>query len=87
MVYVNSVNVSREGTPPMTINMPALHDALVAIITTVGIAVAVSLALVAIGAFVQRSKARAGTLARSHSVAAPAQHPTQTDDARELVLR
>jgi hypothetical protein len=71
----------------MTITMPALHDAIVAIITTVGIAVAVSLALVAIGAFVERSKARAGTLTRSHAVVAPAQHPTQTDDARELVLR
>lgn len=71
----------------MTISMPALHDAIVAILTTVGIAVAVSLAFVAIGAFVERGKARAGTLTRSHSVVAPAQHPTQTDDARELVLR
>jgi len=71
----------------MTINMPALHDALVAIITTVGIAVAVSLALIAVGAFVERGKARAGTLARSHSAVTPAQHPTQTDDARELALR
>jgi hypothetical protein len=71
----------------MTINMTALHDTLVAIITTVGIAVAVSIALVAIGAFVERGKTRAGKLARSHSVVAPAQHPTQTDDARELVLR
>ena len=71
----------------MTINMPALHDAVAAIITTVGIAVAVSLAFVAIGAFVERNKARAGRLARSHSTVAPAQHPTATDDARELVLR
>jgi hypothetical protein len=71
----------------MTINMPALHDAIVAILTTVGIAVAVSIAFVAIGAFVERGKARTGKLARSHSVVAPAQHPTQTDDARELVLR
>jgi hypothetical protein len=71
----------------MTITMPALRDAIVAILTTVGIAVAVSLALVAIGAFVERGKARTGKLARSHSAAAPAQHPTQTDDTRELVLR
>jgi hypothetical protein len=71
----------------MTVTMPALHDTLVAIIITVGIAVAVSLALIAIGAFVERGKARTGRLARSHSVVAPAQHPTQTDDARELVLR
>jgi hypothetical protein len=71
----------------MTINMPALHDAIVAIITTVGVAVAVSIAFVAIGAFVERGKARAGKLVRSHAVAVPAQHPTQADDARELVLR
>lgn len=87
MVFVNSVNITPREDSPMTINMPALHDALVAIITTVGIAVAVSLAIIAVGAFVERGKARAGTLARSHSVVAPAQHPTQTDDARELVLR
>jgi hypothetical protein len=71
----------------MTITMPALHDTLVAIITTVGIAVAVSLAFIAIAAFVERGKNRASKLTRSHSVAAPAQHPTQTDDTRELVLR
>jgi len=71
----------------MTITMPALRDTLVAILTTVGIAVAVSLAIVAIGAYVERGKARAGQLARKHGPVAPAQHPTQTDDARELVLR
>jgi hypothetical protein len=87
MVNVNSVNVTPRRDTPVTINMPALHDAIVAILTTVGIAVAVSLALVAIGAFVERGKARTGTLTRSHSVVAPAQHPTQTDDTRELVSR
>jgi hypothetical protein len=71
----------------MTITMPALRDAIVAILTTVGIAVAVSLAFIAIGAFVERGKARTGTLARTHNVVAPAQHPTQTDDTRELILR
>jgi hypothetical protein len=71
----------------MTITMPALHDTLVAIIATVGIAVAVSLAFIAIGAFVERGKTRAGRLTRSHSTVAPAQHPTQTDNTRELVLR
>jgi hypothetical protein len=71
----------------MTITMPALRDTLVAILTTVGIAIAVSLAIVAIGAYVERGKARAGQLTRKHGAVAPAQHPTQTDDARELVLR
>ena len=70
----------------MTISMQTLHDALVAIITSVGVAVAVSLAFVAIGAYVERGKAQAGKLARSHATAVPAQHPTQTDDTRELVL-
>ena len=69
----------------MTISMQTLQDAIIAVVTTVGVAVALSLAFVAAGAFVERGKARAQKVA--HAVAAPAQHPTQTDDARELVLR
>jgi hypothetical protein len=69
----------------MTISMQTLSDTIIALITTVGIAVAVSLALVAIGAFTQRG--RAHSRAAGHAVAAPVQHPTQSDDARELVLR
>jgi hypothetical protein len=69
----------------MSISMQSLNDAIVAIIATVGIAVALSIALVAAGAFAQRSKTRARKVA--HAVAVPAQHPTQTDNARELVLR
>ncbi len=71
----------------MTINIQTLHDAIVAVITTVGIAVAISLAFVAIGAFVERGKAQTRKAAHAHVAAAPAQHPTQTDNARELVLR
>jgi hypothetical protein len=69
----------------MTINMQTVTDAIVALITTVGIAVALSLALVAAGASFERSRKRASRAVRATS--APAQHPTQTDHARELVLR
>lgn len=65
----------------MTIS--TLQDALIALFVTVGIAVALAVAFVAVEAFVERGTARA-----RHAVhAAPAQHPTQTDNARELVLR
>lgn len=67
----------------MTISMQSLQDALIAVFVTVGVAVAISIAFVTVGAFVERGKASA-----SHAInRAPAQHPTQTDDARELVLR
>ena len=71
----------------MTISMQTLQDAIIAIITSVGIAVAVSLAFVAVGAFASRGKAQARKLAHVHSNAAPIEHPTQSDNARELVLR
>ena len=67
----------------MTNSMQTLHDALFAITATIGIAVALSIAFLAAGAFFERSKARE----TSRATAAPAQHPTQTDDSRELVLR
>jgi hypothetical protein len=66
----------------MTINMQTVTDAIVALITTVGIAVALSLAFVAAGAFFERSRKQA-----SRAIQVPAPHPTQTDDTRELVLR
>jgi len=69
----------------MTINMQALNDTIVALLTTVGIAVAVSLAFIAAGAFFERSRKHAGRAISA--VHGPAQHPTQTDDVRELVLR
>ncbi len=69
----------------MSISMQNLNDAIVAIIATVGIAVALSIAFAAAGAFAQRGKTRARKVA--HAITVPAQHPTQTDNARELVLR
>jgi hypothetical protein len=69
----------------MSISMQGVNDAIVAIITTVGIAVALSIAFAAAGAFAERSKNRARRVI--NAVAAPAQHPTQTDNTRELVLR
>jgi hypothetical protein len=69
----------------MTINMQTLNDAIIALVATVGIAVAVSLAFVAAGAFFERSRKQAGRAV--HAARVPAQHPTQTDDVRELVLR
>jgi hypothetical protein len=71
----------------MTINFQTLHDAIVAVITTVGIAVALSIAFVAAGAFVERGKAQARKVAHVRPIAGPPEHPTQTDDTRELVLR
>ena len=65
----------------MTISIQALNDTVIALITTVGIAVALSLAFLAAGAFAQRSRTHV------RAAAAPSQHPTQSDDARELVLR
>jgi hypothetical protein len=69
----------------MIINIPAIHDALVAISVAVGIAVALSIAIMAIAAVLQRGKAR-----RVHAVRAStstAQHVAQPDDPRRLVLR
>jgi hypothetical protein len=71
----------------MTISFQTLHDAIVAVVVTVGIAVAVSIAFAAAGTFFERGKAQARKAARVHASAAPAQHPIQTDDMRELVLR
>ena len=68
----------------MSINIQGLHDAIVAVIAVAAIAVILSVALTAAGAFWQRSRGQARKALRTASV--PAQHPTQTDDARELVL-
>lgn len=62
----------------------SLNDVIIAVLTTVGVAVAVSIALVLAGAFFERSTGRSRHAVRD---AAPAQQPTQTDDLRELVLR
>ena len=69
----------------MTINIPAIHDALVAISVAVGIAVALSIARVAIAAVLRPGKA-----GRVHAVrwsVGRAEHVTQPGDPRRLVLR
>jgi hypothetical protein len=68
----------------MSSSIQTLHDAIIAVVTTVGIAVAISIALALAGAFFERTTARDG---RAAPELAPVQHATQTDDVRELVLR
>jgi uncharacterized membrane protein HdeD (DUF308 family) len=68
----------------MSINFQTVHDALVALITVVGIAVVLSGALVAASAIGQRGKKRGAHQGQLATV--PVQHPTASDD-RELVLR
>jgi hypothetical protein len=67
----------------MNISTHTLLDIVVAIVTTVGIAGAVTLALMAAGTLYQRAERAAAP--RRGAVSAP--HPTQTDAGRELVLR
>ena len=55
-------------------------DVIIALVTTIGIAVALSLAMFAAGAFPGRGKAQPARLT------IPAGHPDQTPDTRELVL-
>jgi hypothetical protein len=69
----------------MTISTHTLLDIVVAVVTTVGIAVAVSLALMAAGSLHQRAQLRGATPRRGDAGSAP--HPTQTDAGRDLVLR
>jgi len=69
----------------MSISIQTLNDTLIALITTVGIAAALTLAFLAAGAFARRGRTHVRSAVRA--VADPAQHLTQTDDARELVLR
>lgn len=75
----------------MTISMQTLSDAIVAIVTTIGIAVALSIAIVVVGAFIQRSRTRTRALTSGHIAEGPAPtvmaHPTQTDNTRDLALR
>jgi hypothetical protein len=61
----------------MTISSKTLTDVIVAIITTVGVAGAFSLALFAVGSYFERAKARAER----------ATAPVHTESNREFVLR
>lgn len=69
----------------MTISTHTLLDIVVAIVTTVGIAGAVTLALMAAGSLYQRAQMRGATPRRG--AAGSAAYPTQTDAGRDLVLR
>ncbi len=68
----------------MSVSTQTLLDALVAIAITVGIALAISIAIVAAGAVFDRDQAKAEA---RRSGRLPAQHRTQADDVRDLVLR
>jgi hypothetical protein len=85
MALVNGVNSNKRGASPMSITMQSLNDTIIALVTTGGIAVVLSLAIVAAGASFERSRKHSRRAA--HPGHAPAQHPVQTDSARELVLR
>jgi hypothetical protein len=67
----------------MYISTQTLNDALIAILVTVGIAVALSITMIAIGGLFERNK----KLHASRNAADPTQRVTQKDDSRELVLR
>jgi len=79
----------------MSIQFPAVQDAIVAVLVIVAIAVALSVALGVAASFYQRSKTR--HTGRATTSVAPIEHPTQVDSpvhaptqsdgARELVLR
>jgi hypothetical protein len=68
----------------MTISQ-TLQGVLVALVITVGIAVAISTAFMAAGAVFKRDQARVAKARRAG--AGPAQHPAHTDQARDLALR
>ncbi|MBO0835015.1 MAG: hypothetical protein J2P28_05770 [Actinobacteria bacterium] len=65
----------------MVIDSQTLNDAIVALLVTVGIAVALSLALTAAAAIHQRDKARG-----SQGASQPTRRE-QADDSREPILR
>jgi len=70
----------------MIINFQTVQDTLYALATVIGIAVVFAAALIGAAAATQRSRARNHRTGASTTVTI-AQHPVQTDDARELVLR
>jgi hypothetical protein len=64
-------------------SIQTMHDVLFALAVTVGIAAAVTIALIAVGTLFGRDTVPA---TRPHSPA-PSGPATETDDTRELVLR
>jgi hypothetical protein len=73
----------------MSISLPGVTDAIIAISTVAGIAVLFALALLGASVLVQRDKARHARTAAVTVPATPAfaQHPTQTDRVLELAGR
>ncbi|HXZ64925.1 MAG TPA: hypothetical protein VEH05_09330 [Streptosporangiaceae bacterium] len=65
-------------------SIDVLNDAIIAVLITSGLAVAVTISLVLAGVFSRRGLAPAKRVALQTG---PPQRPTQTDDARTLVLR
>lgn len=70
----------------MITNFQMLQDTLYGLAVVIGLAVVFAVAIIGAGAATQRSRARNGRTA-TPATATIAQHPVQTDDARELVLR
>lgn len=68
----------------MSISIQTLHDTLIALAATVGVAVALSLVMIAVGAFVERGKNR---LHPARHEPRPAEHVVPGDNSRELILR
>jgi hypothetical protein len=66
-------------------SIQTLQGVLIALIVAVGLAGAVTAAFLAAGIASRRDQERMATAI--HPVTGPAQPPTQTDEARELVLR
>jgi hypothetical protein len=70
----------------MSIHFQTVQDSLYALATVVGIAVIFTLGIIAASGLTKRDRARNARRAQLAPVTI-AQHPVQTDDARELVLR
>jgi hypothetical protein len=68
----------------MAISMQTLHDALIALTTTVGIAVLLAILMIAVGGLFQHDKNRRHA---DTPPADPGQHMTSDDHSRQLVLR
>lgn len=65
-------------------SIQTLHDTLIALVVTVGVAVFLSIVMIAIGGLFQHRKNRHQA---SPHPASPAQHVTHDEDSRQLILR
>ncbi len=69
----------------MSINFQMVQDTLYALAAVVGIAIVFAAAIIGAAAATRRSRRHSAT--GTHAAPTIAQHPVQTDDVRELVLR